>query len=75
MRGGALRGRPGLAADEEVAMDETVEAPARHRGEAPRIPPESVRATVMANALWPIFMAWRESRAAERPKAPAPARG
>ena len=56
-------------------MDETVEAPARHRGEAPRIPPESVRATVMANALWPIFMAWRESRAAERPKAPAPARG
>lgn len=40
-----------------------------------RIPPESVRATVMANALWPIFMAWRESRAAaERPKAPTPAR-
>lgn len=55
-------------------MDGTVEAPVQHRGEAPRIPPESVRATVMANALWPIFMAWRESRAAERPKAPAPAR-
>ena len=41
----------------------------------PRIPPESVRATVMANGLWPIFMAWRESRVAGQPKAPAPARG
>ena len=28
----------------------------------PRTPPESVRATVMANALWPIFMAWRDGR-------------
>lgn len=30
-----------------------------------RIPPESVRATVMANALWPIFMAWREKKSGE----------